>query len=395
MFFGWTALTVLVCPWYACAETLEVTFINVGHGDSTLIETPAGQKIMIDGGDKDQGSDTLAPFLLEKGIRRIDKMIVSNNDSDHYQGFTDLLADGRFTVGTLYHSEPFAGADFPAALSNAVNAAITAGRLGGKVELTTATSPTLDFGAGVTAELFKAAIVAPGTADSRNANSNVIKLTFNRISFLFTGDSDNRSLTNIMTHKGTALQSTVLKVPHHASANLPTAAVSGAFADMVKPKLAVVSVGGTSFGLPDPETLKVYSDRSIRLLRTNQRGNISVKTNGVSYSVSTSLTDSATTAAGSVSDVHVYPNPVKGGSGTVAYTLDGKADSVKVRIHTLSGDLARELDGTGASGSNFVAWDGNNQEGRSAASGLYWVTVEARSGNSSATERSRFAVIRQ
>ena len=103
MFFGWTALTVLVCPWYACAETLEVTFINVGHGDSTLIETPAGQKIMIDGGDKDQGSDTLAPFLLEKGIRRIDKMIVSNNDSDHYQGFTDLLADGRFTVGTLYH----------------------------------------------------------------------------------------------------------------------------------------------------------------------------------------------------------------------------------------------------------------------------------------------------
>lgn len=370
---------------------LKVTFISVGQGDSALIETPSEQNILIDGGDKDQGTDTIIPVLVSKGIRRIDKMIISNNDSDHYSGFIDILNNSAFTVGTFYHSETFSVVP----ISATVIQAQTAGRCGQIVELSTNTTPTLDFGNELTVNVLKSALVTPGTTDSRNANSNIIKITYNQISFLFTGDSDDRAIRNVTANQSSYLRSTIIKVPHHASANLPTPSATTLLISYVKPEIAVVSVSGSSFGLPDQETINLYSNNGAKIYRTDRSGNITVETNGISYAISTSLKDSDQNNAGTISNVHLYPNPVKNQSATIVYTLNGKADSVKVKIFTLSGELIQNLEGSSNSGNNFIHWNVKNQDGNTLASGLYVVLIEAKTGASVIYEKSRFSVIKK
>ncbi len=68
---------------------LKIYFIDVGQGDSTLIITPEHKKILIDGGGSensesyDVGKNTLIPYLLDRGITKIDYIFVSHFDSDH------------------------------------------------------------------------------------------------------------------------------------------------------------------------------------------------------------------------------------------------------------------------------------------------------------------------
>lgn len=75
---------------------LTISFIDVGQGDSMLIQTPSHKTILIDGGGSETGSfdvgeKTLIPYLLEKGIMNIDYMIFSHFDSDHCQGLLSVM----------------------------------------------------------------------------------------------------------------------------------------------------------------------------------------------------------------------------------------------------------------------------------------------------------------
>ena len=65
---------------------LEIYFIDVGQGDSTLIVTPNDKTILIDGGGSstyDVGKNTLVPYLLDRKIKKLDYVIVSHFDQDH------------------------------------------------------------------------------------------------------------------------------------------------------------------------------------------------------------------------------------------------------------------------------------------------------------------------
>lgn len=72
------------------ANKLEISFIDVGQGDSMLITTPSHKTLLIDGGGSETGSfdvgeKTLIPYLLDKGIIQIDYMMFSHFDTDHCQ----------------------------------------------------------------------------------------------------------------------------------------------------------------------------------------------------------------------------------------------------------------------------------------------------------------------
>ena len=69
-------------------KNLKIYFIDVGQGDSTLIVTPTNKTILIDGGgnefsDFDVGKNTLLPYILDRGINKIDFVFISHFDSDH------------------------------------------------------------------------------------------------------------------------------------------------------------------------------------------------------------------------------------------------------------------------------------------------------------------------
>ena len=77
-------------------NNLKIYFIDVGQGDSTLIYTPTGKTMLIDGGGSrdesyDVGEKTLLPYLLDRRISKLDYVMISHFDSDHAQGLKIIL----------------------------------------------------------------------------------------------------------------------------------------------------------------------------------------------------------------------------------------------------------------------------------------------------------------
>ena len=77
-------------------KSLKIYFIDVGQGDGTLIVTPLNNKILIDGGGSEYGSfdvgkNTLLPYLLDRGVKKLDYIIISHFDTDHVQGLLVVM----------------------------------------------------------------------------------------------------------------------------------------------------------------------------------------------------------------------------------------------------------------------------------------------------------------
>lgn len=67
-------------------KNLKIYFVDVGQGDCSLIITPTNKKILIDGGGSesyDVGENILLPYLLDRGITKLDYVFVSHCDTDH------------------------------------------------------------------------------------------------------------------------------------------------------------------------------------------------------------------------------------------------------------------------------------------------------------------------
>jgi len=128
-------------------------------------------------------------------------------------------------------------------------------------------------------------ILAPNSADYDNLNnfSVVLRMTYGRYSFLFTGDAEDLSEYEIIRN-GYDLSSDFLKIGHHGSRTSSTEA----FLDAVKPKLAFIGVGkGNSYGHPHPGIIKRLEERDIEIYRTDRNGDIVVETDGARFRVIT------------------------------------------------------------------------------------------------------------
>ena len=88
---------------YFWPQNLQIHFVDVGQGDSTLIITPKNQSILIDGGGNDYaenfdvGKQILLPYLLNRGISHLDYIVISHFDSDHVRrnSYNNARTEGR------------------------------------------------------------------------------------------------------------------------------------------------------------------------------------------------------------------------------------------------------------------------------------------------------------
>ena len=118
-----------------------------------------------------------------------------------------------------------------------------------------------------------------------NNRSLVLRLLFNKVSFLFTGDIESEAESDILAAVPVSgIKSTVLKAPHHASSTSSTRA----FVEAVSPEVVVVSVGKYNpFGFPHTDALKTYKEIGAKIYRTDLDGAVEVISDGLGYSVST------------------------------------------------------------------------------------------------------------
>jgi competence protein ComEC len=267
-------------------KDLKLTFIDVGHGDSILIEFPKGKKMLIDGGGLyenrfDIGKNVIAPFLWKKKIRRIDTLVLTHPDPDHLKGLNFIAS--QFSIGQFWdngyqtQSEPYL--QLKKILSEK------------KIEigsLNEETSPQIINGV-------KCSVLNPPAWNATqrkvqhlwdlNNSSLVMKLQFKNVSVLLAGDIGKEAEVRIL-RSGCALRADILKIPHHGSSS----SSSLLFLDRVKPTYAILSVGERNIGrLPHPDVLKRYLQLGSRILRTDQHGAITVITDGENIEAKTFL----------------------------------------------------------------------------------------------------------
>jgi competence protein ComEC len=265
-------LVIAAVTWYGAlqpgSDHLRLTVLDVGQGDAILIETPAGQRILVDGGPSGARITQALGRALPSSARRIDLMVLTHGQDDHVSGLVEVLQ--RYEVGAaLAGPLPGETAAYQAWRDELARQDVPL--------LTPQRGQRIDIGSGAYIE-----VLGPptqplsGTDDDLNNNSVVLRLVDGGVSFLLTGDLEAAGEAALLDSPFD-LHATVLKVGHHGSDGSTTEA----FLDAVDPSFAVISVGAENpFGHPSPTTRLRLA--GVPLLRTDDNGDVSFETDGQS-----------------------------------------------------------------------------------------------------------------
>ena len=265
-------------------DSLQVTFLDVGQGSSTLLQYPSGMNILIDGGGPAYGSKgspsvgerTIAPFLWHDGIRKLDAIVITHPDADHYNGLDFIV--NHFSPSTIWVRDTV-GHDnsFKRLMKLATERKIRVvvpekgqrfGSDGGYLECV---------------ENLAAGRIPITPAENRqDANSGlVLKACGDDSCTLFPGDigkNDEMSLVNAEY----GLAADFLLAPHHGSRT----SNSSEFLTAVSPKVILVSAGRAGGGhFPHDNLVGECEKRNIPLITTSRWGTLSLMTDKESYRI--------------------------------------------------------------------------------------------------------------
>lgn len=254
-------------------DNLEINFIDVGQGDSTLIRV-SNKTILIDGGGSsygetfDVGEQTLFPYLLDRGINTIDYVIVSHFDSDHCQGLNFIMENMKVKNAIIsslgQESNEY---DTFLSLAKKQNTNLIYVKKGDIIKIGDCTIKIL-FPDN-----------EPITDNEKNNNAIVFKFLWKNISILFTGDIEEKAenkILNLYSDNLEELKSTILKVAHHGSKTSTTKE----FLEAVKPQIALIGVGeNNNFGHPNSGVIERLESIGCEIYRTDKYGEISIKFN--------------------------------------------------------------------------------------------------------------------
>jgi competence protein ComEC len=263
-------------------KDLVLTFIDVGHGDSILVEFPGGRRMLVDGGGQtderfDIGQRVIAPFLWSKKIGRLDYLVLTHPDPDHLNGLNFVAR--HFRAGQFWDNGIATETEAYWTLHKTL-AAKNVQRLSFNEE----SSPRVIEGVHVF-------FCNPGNEGKlsesdrklsfHNNRSLVMRLQFHQVAILLAGDIEKESEQRILRGQHT-LKADVLKVPHHGSSSSSTLS----FLEKVNPTYAMISVGTRAKGrLPHPEVLRRFEDLGCRIYRTDRHGAMTVVTDGENIKV--------------------------------------------------------------------------------------------------------------
>ncbi len=242
---------------------LHVLFLPVGDGDATLIQTPSGNQVLVDGGPS--GTALLAQLGRHMPFwdRTLDVVVLTHPGDEHITGLVPVLE--RYRVGAVVYREiGFESETWEHWLDllETEGATVYQGEAGLRL--------TLDRGVEMT-------VLNPGPElwEESNDNSLVVRLVYGQTALLLTSDIGAHVERRLVAEEGAGLASTALKVAHHGSC----ASTTPEFLDAVTPQVAVVSVGaGNRFGSPCAEVLARLS--GVEVYRTDEQGTIEFVSDG-------------------------------------------------------------------------------------------------------------------
>lgn len=233
---------------------VQIAYLNVGQGDSTFIQLPTGETVLIDAGEEDDGQ-TVIQYIKNSGCVTIDYLIATHPHADHIGGMADVI--NAFTIKKIFMPQ------VSHTTKTYENLLTTIQAKGLTIQSAKAGKVLFDYGN------LSAVFLSPCKADSADLNNSsaVLKLSYNDKSFLFMGDAEREAEEELLSG-GFSLAADVLKVGHHGSDTSTTRA----FAEAVRPSIAIISVGENSYGHPAPAVLAALQAVGAEIWRTDEKG---------------------------------------------------------------------------------------------------------------------------
>ncbi|QQK79663.1 DNA internalization-related competence protein ComEC/Rec2 [Salicibibacter cibi] len=251
---------------------LRVTFIDVGQGDSILIELPYHRGVyLIDGGGAitfpqedwqeqeqlpDPGRQTVVPYLQSLGISHLDKVIVTHGDYDHYGGLFAVVEELKVDT-VLYPHTDIENPEVGRFLMHAQDQG---------AQLT-----FVHEGMGWSVDAFAFHILHPtneGGGESDNDQSIVIDAHLYGMRWLFTGDLEEEGEKRLIKDYP-ELSADMLKAGHHGSdtSTIPS------FVAHLSPMAAMISAGENNrYNHPHPDVMQTLEEAGVQIFRTDEQG---------------------------------------------------------------------------------------------------------------------------
>ncbi len=246
---------------------LKIYFIDVGQGDSTLIITPDKKTILIDSGGNekyDVGRNVLLPYLLDRGITKLDYIMVSHFDTDHCKGFEYILENIKVR-NIIISKQNQLTKNYKKINELCIKHKVK--------KIVASKRDVLCIGKYSTINIYSPDKVL---ADDINDNSIVAKFKCYRNTILFTGDASTNIEEKLLNDKNINLKSNILKVSHHGSRT----GTSEEFLNKVNPEIVLIGVGeNNKFGHPHDEVINRIKNKRKKIFRTDKNGEISIKIN--------------------------------------------------------------------------------------------------------------------
>ncbi|RKU19135.1 DNA internalization-related competence protein ComEC/Rec2 [Candidatus Poribacteria bacterium] len=271
---------------------LEVTTLDVGQGDAAIVRFPDNRTMLIDGGiqrsyydrqkrkrvEYDVGERIIEPYLDVHGIRHLDIVVLTHPDLDHGGGLAYILQN--FKVGQVLGIS-----DMP--LDSETHRRLHAIVKARSIPYSFPYAGEMEFTSTATLNLLHP-INASSTNlldTDKNDDSLVMKITYGEVDILFTGDIGKNAESRLIA-SGQDLRSEILKVPHHGSRT----SSSAPFLDAVQPRYAIFSLGqGNRYQFPHADVVNRYRARECPMLRTDESGAITLRTDGIRCWINTEL----------------------------------------------------------------------------------------------------------
>ena len=264
-------------------QEIKIYFVDVGQGDSTLIQTIEGKNILIDGGGSefgsfDVGESILLPYLLDRRITTIDYLMISHFDSDHIGGVFAILEN--LEVKNIIISKQGETSEnlkkfYEITNNKGIRTIIV--KKGDIVEIDKYSH-------------FEILFPEDNLIEDNILNNNSIVVRFNSLDFsiLFTGDIEEIAEKRLCElYSGTdKLEAFVLKVAHHGSKTSSTEE----FLELVKPKIALIGVGkNNNFGHPNIDVIERLENMGSKIYRTDNCGEIIIRINREKLQIHTKI----------------------------------------------------------------------------------------------------------
>jgi competence protein ComEC len=248
----------------------ELHMIDVGQGDALALRTPRGRWVLFDAGREwsggDAGRSAVIPYLRRHGGEVV-AFVLSHPHADHVGGASSVL---RALRPRQYWDAAFAGG------SDAYRRSLETARV------LRAEWRRVHAGDSLVVDGVRVRFLAPDSAwtvglRDPNEASTVALVSYGAVRFLLVGDAERAEEDWLARSFGGDLRADVLKVGHHGSST----SSSARFLDLVRPRLALVSVGlGNSYGHPSADVLRALADAGAEVVRTDLSGSAVVRTDG-------------------------------------------------------------------------------------------------------------------